>query len=518
MMKFKILFFSIIISNLAICLAQAPAISWQRTMGGSSYDFAYSVLTEDDGGFLIGASTRSIDGDVEEVLGGDDIWFIKINSEGEEVWQNSIGGSDTEAYLTAVSFFGTTDGGYIGTAYTYSSDGDVTENKGMSDVWIFKIDSTGEILWSKTMGGSGGDSSWSIDETDDSGFIVVGSTSSTDGDIAENNGGIDAWVIKFDSNGEVEWQDTYGGSEQDVFSSVKKTSDGGYILAGRTDSNDGDVSEHYGTAGDLVPDYWVVKLNSSGNIIWEKSLGGTLYDQAEGVVETDEGNYIVTGYSESTDGNVSSNIGEFDIWVVSLSSTGEIIWEKSLGGSVGDTSTSIENTSDGNYLITGSTASVDGDITNNQGITDAWIIKIDSNGEILWQRTMGGSDGDEIDSIKEVSEDEYIAVGYTFSNDGDVSGQHGLIDAWIVKLGPELMANIEVESTKVTVFPNPIVDKIHFSEKLKNIEINNINGKSIQQFKIETDHLDLSNLEKGIYVLVAESTDGKRIVEKFVKK
>lgn len=99
-----------------------------------------------------------------------------------------------------------------------------------------------------------------------------------------------------------------------------------------------------------------------------------------------------------------------------------------------------------------------------------------------------------------------------------MSGQHGLIDAWIVKLGPELMANIEVESTKVTVFPNPIVDKIHFSEKLKNIEINNINGKSIQQFKIETDHLDLSNLEKGIYVLVAESTDGKRIVEKFVKK
>src|SRR5690606_3481456 len=116
---------------------------------------------------------------------------------------------------------------------------------------------------------------------------------------------------------------------------------------------------------------------------------------------------------------------------------------------------------------------------HNMGIVDAWVLKIDSNGEIVWQRTMGGSDGDEVDSVKEISENEYIAVGFTSSNDGDVSGQHGLIDAWIVKLGPELMAVDEIASSKIAFFPNPVMDQIHFSEKLKNIEITMMNGKKI---------------------------------------
>ena len=215
---------------------------------------------------------------------------------------------------------------------TCSYDGDVSgwhegydpyEGYPLSDCWVVKLNSRGEIEWQRCLGGSYEDWAYSIQQTSDGGFIVAGETCSNDGDVSGNHGEYDFWVVKLNSSGEIEWQRCLGGSDYDYASSIQQTLDGGFIVAGYTKSNDGDVSgwhegyDPYG--GDPLPDCWVVKLNSSGEIEWQRCLGGSEIDGAKSIQQTTEGGFIVAGYSESNDGDVSGNHGEGDAWVVKLS-------------------------------------------------------------------------------------------------------------------------------------------------------------------------------------------------------
>jgi hypothetical protein len=227
-----------------------------------------------------------------------------------------------------------------------------------------------------------------------------------------------------------------GRSNDDEARSVVQTGDGGYIVAGYTRSNDGDVSGNHGGA-----DAWVVKLNSDGTIAWQKTLGGSSYDEAHSIVQTSDGGYIVAGYTRSNDGDVSGNHGEEDAWVVKLDSEGNIEWQKTFGGSSYDEANSIVQTSDGGYIVAGYTKSSNGDVayggsTYHGGIQeDVWVIKLDSHGNIIWQEALGGGGYDRAFSIAQTSDDGYVVAGYAGSNDGDVSGNHGSYDVWVVKLG-----------------------------------------------------------------------------------
>ncbi|MBK6997751.1 MAG: hypothetical protein IPH31_23765 [Lewinellaceae bacterium] len=207
--------------------------------------------------------------------------------------------------------------------------------------------------------------------------------------------------------------------------------DGGYIMAGESDSNDGDVSVNYGN-----PDFWIVKLDGNGSIEWEKSLGGIGLDVATSIRQLSDGNFIVAGYVGS---NILGHHGFFDYWLVKLSSAGVVIWDKVYGGSSIDQAFEIQLTSDGGFILVGETQSVDGDLLNNDGGQDIWVLKLNESGEIVWQKTLGGNMAEGGRSVWQTNDGGYILGGFTWSTNGDVSGSgnQGESDFWVVKLSPD---------------------------------------------------------------------------------
>ena len=299
-----------------------------------------------------------------------------------------------------------------------------------------------KIIWQKTYGGSGAESAKAIATTPDGGYIVVGLTGSKDGDVSGNHGTNDFWVVKLDRDGNIIWQRTLGGSNLDLAQDVAVTPDGGYIVVGWTRSNDGDVSGNHG-----MDDVWVVKLDKDGNVIWKKTYGGSDEDYAFSIIATKDGGYIFAGWTRSNDGDVSNNHSPMwwtDVWVVKIDKDGNIIWEKTYGGSDDDGASAIIAAPGGGYIVAGWTESNDGDVSENHGKVDVWILKLDEDVNMIWQKTLGGSNDDIAYSIAATSDGGYIVVGDTGSNDGDVSGWHeGYTsydnspspDFWIIKLG-----------------------------------------------------------------------------------
>jgi len=407
--------------------AQAPAIEWQKCLGGTADDFANSIQQTSDGGFIVAGETRSNDGDVSGNHGKSDAWVVKLNSLGDILWKKCLGGTGND-YARSIQQI--SDGGFILTGYTNSNNGDVSGNNGYYDAWVVKLNSSGDILWQKCLGGTYDDYARSIQQTSDTGFILAGYTFSNDGDVSGNHGFGDAWVVKLNSSGDIIWQKCFGGTNEDYAYSIQQTSDSGFIVAGYTFSNDGDVSGYHGYF-----DYWVVKLNSSGDIEWQKCLGGTYYDYAYSIQQTSNGGFIVAGSTNSNNGDVSGYHGYFDYWVVKLNSSGDIEWQKCLGGTNNDYANSIQQTSDGGFIVAGYTESNDGDVSGyHGGDYDAWVVKLNSSGDILWQKCLGGTIDDRAYSIQQTSDGGFIVAGFTVSNDGDVSGNHGASDAWVVKL------------------------------------------------------------------------------------
>lgn len=421
-------------------LSFSQVIEWQNTIGGSDYDVLKSIQQTLDGGYICGGhSFSNISGDkTENCQGGADYWVIKLNSIGNIQWQNTIGGSDWE-YLNSI--MQTADGGYICGGWSNSNiSGDKTENsQGNYDYWVIKLDALGNIQWQNTIGGSGNDYLLSISQTFDGGYICGGSSQSNiSGDKIENSQGVtDYWVIKLDANGNIQWQNTIGGSSHDHLRSINQTSDGGYILGGLSDSNiSGDKIEN----SQGVEDYWVIKLDSLGNIQWQNTIGGNYNDNLFSISQTVDGGYICGGYSASNiSGDKTENSqGVFDYWVIKLDGGGNIIWQNTIGGDSDDFLESIAQTLDGEYICGGrSQSNISGDkIENSQGGYDYWVLKLDALGNILWQNTIGGSNSDELYSISPISDGEYICGGYSFSNiSGDkTENVQGYWDFWVVKL------------------------------------------------------------------------------------
>jgi hypothetical protein len=445
------------ISTVLIGQAQvAPNIEWQRSLGGSNLDAASSIQRTSDGGYILAGVTQSNNGDVSGNHGENDFWVVKLDADGVIQWQKALGGSDFDL---ARSVQQTTDGGYVVTGSSPSSDGDVTGGHGGTDVWVVKLDPDGMVDWQETYGGTDDDGGSAIQQTSDGGYIIAGNSRSNDGDVTGNHGGPDAWVLKLDVGGTLQWQKCLGGTGYDATYSVQQTSDGGYILAGETGSNDGDVSGNHG--GDGI-DCWIVKLDGSGNLQWQKTLGGSGNDVAASIRQTDDGGYIMAASSPSTDGDVSGNHGATDFWTVKLDTVGNVQWQQSLGGSLSDFASDIHQLADGGYIVAGITQSQDGDVTANNGSRDVWVVRLNAQGTLLWQKTMGGSSNDSGSAIALTDQGGYVVGGYTDSNDGDVTGNHGGRDCWVVKLGPDPLGIPELENTaSFSLFPNPSSDAVN---------------------------------------------------------
>ncbi len=346
-------------------------------------------------------------------------------------WQKCAGGSSDDVTPT-MSF--TADGGYIMAGYTLSNDGDVTTAYGSNDYWVVKFAADGTLQWQKSLGGNSEDRANSIRQTSDGGYIVAGYTYSDNIDVSDNHGGSDCWIVKLDASGNLIWQHCYGGSGEDAAYSIQETTDGGYVFAAYTLSNDGDVSGIHGGG-----DFWIVKLDNNGALEWQEALGGTNLDIPSSVIQTSDGGYIAAGYTYSNNLDVSGNHGSYDYWVVKLDSNGDLEWQHCYGGSDIDAvlgNGAIKQTLDGGYIIVGVATSQNGDVTGNHGGNDYWVIKITSVGTLEWQLSLGGVSDDQAFAIQQAIDGGYIIAGSTSSIDGDVSGNHGWYDLWLVKLTP----------------------------------------------------------------------------------
>ncbi|PKL86656.1 MAG: hypothetical protein CVV22_00775 [Ignavibacteriae bacterium HGW-Ignavibacteriae-1] len=403
----------------------SPQVEWQKTFGGSGFDIAYSIQETSDVGYIVAGSTWSKDGDITENKGMSDVWILKLKFDGTLEWQKTYGGSKQDG---AYSMQETSDGGYIVAGITESYGGDISQKNGSWDLWVLKLSTDGKIEWEKTYGGSGQEGANSIQETRDGGYIVAGYTGSKNGDIIENKGWWDMWVLKLSIDGTLEWQKTFGGSGRDHAQSILQTIEGGYIVAGYTSSNDGDVTEKNG-----IFDVWVLKLGFDGNIEWQKTYGGSLSDTAQSIQVTSDGGYIVAGYSTSNDGDVTENKGQSDLLVLKLRIDGSIEWQKTYGGSDIDRAYSIQEALDGGYIVTGHSFSIDGDVTENKGSSDIWLLKLRTDGSIEWQKTFGESESEVAKSVKVTSDGGYIIAGSTALSVLS-SGGSGLRDVWVIKL------------------------------------------------------------------------------------
>lgn len=495
----KKLYLSFAIFFTAILSAQAPAIQWQKSFGGSKDDRAEAIQLTSDGGYIVAGWNSSNDGDVTQNRGFQDYWIVKLNGNGIMQWQKSLGGSWQDF---AYAIQQTSDGGYIVAGYSASTNGDITGGNGSSNCWIVKLSDSGDIQWQKSLGGSNSDEARDVQLTTDGGYIVAGRSKSNDGDVTGNHGGYDAWIVKLNNSGVIQWQKSLGGSGDDDASSIQLTSDGGYVVAGSSSSNDGDVSGNHGGA-----DYWIVKLDSVGMIQWQKSLGGSNEEKASAIKPTLDGGYIVSGYSDSNDGDVLGTARERDYWIVKLNNNGVVQWQKVLGGIAWDEAKDVQQTSDGGYIVTG-----------HNTVYDYWVIKFNSSGGIQWQKTLGGSSTDSANAIRQTSDGGYIVAGYSSSTTGDVSGNHGNYDMWIVKLYPENLNSNETALNNNLLVENPIKDllKLQSKETITSLQLYNTAGQLVKTSN--SQKMSVKELSKGIYILKIQLENGKTISEKIIKE
>ncbi len=414
----------------------APPIAWQKSIGGSGFEGASSIKQTADGGYIMASASNSNDGDVPGNHGWVDVFVVKLSSTGGIQWAKNYGGTD---YDDVASIIQTSDGGYIFIGFTQSINGDVVGNHGQGDIWLVKLNDVGTIQWQKCLGGNNVEIGLSVNQTADGGYIISGATDSNDGDVSGNHDPLgiqpDIWIAKLDNTGNVQWQKCLGGTE-DEYASVKQVSDGGYIVCGSTNSTDGDVIGNHGS------DIWVVKLNSGGNLQWQKCLGGSGYDDANSIEETSDGAYVLAGSISSGDGDVTGDHSSGDIWIVKINNSGDILWQKFYGGSGSDNAGSIKITSDGGFIVAGTSSSNDGDINGNHGGSDAWLIKLDANGNFQWQKCMGGTSDDRASYSEQTTDNGYIVGGSSDSNNGDATNNHGGGDSWVIKLGPDVLLPI----------------------------------------------------------------------------
>jgi len=421
-MKSSVLFFTTAVTALA--MAQPPDTLWTRTYGGSDADRGYSVRQTDDGGYITTGYTMSMG------AGSQDVYLVKTNPNGDSLWTRTFGGSSDDYGYSVKQ---TNDGGYIIAGYTTSY------GAGSGDFWLIKTDSQGDSLWTRTFGGEFLEESFSVQQTNDGGYIITGFTYSY------GAGAADVCLIKTDSEGYMIWTRTFGGTGGQYGNSVQQTEDGGYVIAGNTSTGNGDV--------------WLIKTNSQGDSLWTRSFGGSSGDEdSKSVQQTTDGGYIIAGCTWSY------GAGGHDVWLIKTDSLGQRQWAHTFGGSNNDYGYSVQQTTDGGYVIAG-----------GAGNSDVWLIKTDPLGILQWDRTFGGSNFDQGRSVQQTTDGGYIIAGYTDSYGA------GSYDIWLIRL--------EGERPELSLSP----DSLNFSAEVggvnpagQNFQIENI-GASTFDYTLSED-------------------------------
>lgn len=514
---------TILFSTFQITMAQAPYIVWQRALGGVLNDDGQSVIrTTDNNIAIIGSAESNVNSpDIHNqhavVSGTPDMWFIKFANDGTIIFNSCFGGGYDE---NGYSLTETRNGSIVLCGYADSNDQFVTgvhgvlspDPAGLNDYWVVKLDSVFNVEWQRCYGSTESDEGHLIKSTRDGGFILSGKIEGFDGDVTNFHGSYDLWVVKTDSLGNIQWQTALGGTLYDYPGSLIATADGGFIIGGNKGSTNGNI-----TCTDAQKEIWIIKLDSVGNILWDKCYGGSGVDWVNSLLPAANNGFYAACISNSTDGDITNAQGMYDGWVFKADSLGNIIWEKSFGGTDWDGFSSMTFTSDHSIVCSGGSRSPQ--FNYHGGDADAYVVKIDTSGNLQWQSCYGGSNDDYSNSIVEASDSSLFFVGYSTSNDGDLILNRGGQDMWVVKLeSPTAMSNYSIKNplNNLTAFISDNALKINFTSRKSGkctISLFDITGKSVKSFNTsfqqgKNEIKDYFNVVHGIYILKFISEEG----------
>ncbi len=418
------------------------SIEYVKTFGGSGVDAAVDVVQATNGNYIIVGTTDSMDGDVTGKTTTDkDYWMLEVSPDGMLISNQTYGGSQDDI-VNSISK--TDDGGYIMSGYSRSNDGDVSGNEGFQDFWLVKTNNTGNIQWEKNFGFLGTDQATNVFETSTGNFFLTGfldvtasngegndATSGTEIDDTRTNlhGVGEYWGILLDATGNKIWRRYFGGSSNDRSNDAIETSDGGFLMTGASESSDFDITDDKGSY-----DFWAVRLDINGNLLWTKSFGGSEIDISYAIENTDDNGYLIVGDTRSSDKDVSNLYGNADIWAVKFNDEGTIVWEQNYGGASFESARDIIKLSNGDFAIVGNSRSTSGDFSSNFGQNDIAVITIDANGNLKNSISAGGSNLDFADGVIETQDGALIVVGNTESSDNDVLQNKGSKDIIIIKI------------------------------------------------------------------------------------
>ncbi len=412
-------------------------VSWSKNYGGSLSEFIGNAAPTPDGGLIAIGYTDSGDGDIVKQNPGVEAWLIRLDAQGNKVWSKTLGGS-ADDYGTSIT--ATLDGNFVISGYSGSNDGQIPGNLGMHDFLISKIDLNGNIAWTRNYGFMSHDHAHKVIATSDGGFFIAGYAdyAGIDDDGMGNAGpghemrgvlhGVGEFFgIKLDAMGNLQWYRYFGGTMNDRVNDIAQADDGGILMAGYTESTDFDIDDSRGSY-----DYWVIKLHPDGMLHWKKNYGGSGIDQAFAIVNTGYNSYIIAGRSNSSDGDISSPLGNFDAWLVHIDDHGHLLWEKSFGTADFDAASSIRRWN-GKYLLSGNTRGVVNGRASAENDYWAFTIDVHAGSGILWQKTFGGSGIDQATDALPLG-GGLVILGESQSADGDVPGNRGGEDLWLIKL------------------------------------------------------------------------------------
>ena len=459
-----------------------PSIEWQKCYGGSFADYGINIIQTSDGGYISVGNTQSVDFDaVNNHSQYGDAFIVKLSMNFTTEWIKCLGGSTDDYASTVIQ---TSDNGYILSGSTDSNDGDVSGHHNSapylfsSDGWIVKLDSFGEIVWQKCYGGTGEDIFNKIIQTNDGGFICAGYSNSNDGDVVNPEMFIKGWVLKIDSLGSVEWSKCYGDSLENKFYDIIQTNDGGYMLTGKKYYNDFNVPNI------------MLKINNNGNIYWQLEYGSS-FEKIYSIKQLSDGTYI--GVGQTVDSITTFFIG----LVLKISNEGEIEWIQNGDNYLGCYS-SVQVVSDSCFVIGGYGKN---DANNS---TDFLLLKMSNEGNIMWEQYYGGIHTEKIYSFKQTTDQGFILTGITSS---EWAGYYGDYDMWIVKLSAETGISENDPIINFQIYPNPTQDilTIQVDPTLLNIpyKIYSITGQLVLSGNVtsETMILNLGSFSEGIYFL-----------------
>ena len=441
-----------ILANVFIYSAIAqPGIEWQKSLGGEE---AVSINLTKSGGYIVAGNSwgYSFDSSLCGKLDSNAAWAAKLDRNGSTIWKRCFA---TKRQDGATSIIQTKDGSFIFCGWTNGVTSEGAIYHGNYDAWVVKLDSLGTIQWQYTYGGSNYDYANSIIQTYDGGYAFAGWTWSTDGDVTGNHGADDEWVVKLNSIGKIEWQKCLGGSNYDYASSIIQTPDSGLVITGTTSSNDGNAKGNHG-----YKDMWIVKLKADTSIAWQRCAGGAGDDQGTAVCRTNDGSYLSVGISQSYFLNDNYHGGD-DFYCVKLNDSGKILSQSCYGGSQDDQALAAAPTNDGGYIIVGQTTSSDGDVGRLRAIySDIWVVKCDFLGNLEWQKPVGGKSDELAFSVIQSSDGGYVFTGETASSDGDVTTNYhgaGAWISWIVRLSDNasVSAPKSIDNSDLKILPDP---------------------------------------------------------------